>query len=512
MLARCRRLGMQGKFLAAVAAMYESILMAVKLQTSVGPTFATTQGTKQGGELSPLLFGLFIEQLHELLLSRCPGMGPVVGSLQVPDMMYADDVACLAYDPAHIQHMLDALLLFCRLFGMRVNLSKTFIVMYRAGPYVPAVARDFVWRYAGQPVPTRSDFKYLGATFHCTKGMVVAANVMATSGRRAMHGLLTRLKAAGISQSAFSTRLFGVLVEPVLSYGCQVWGPDLFAKGLDHGVTLDNPLEQVQVDFLRIISGVPKAAHRWALLREFGARPLHLHWLRLCARFWQRLLDLPPEQLLHQALLADIALFVAGERNCWSAKFLLAMESLRVFERDPGSFRSVASILALPIDEERVAECAHAHFDAVWCNLPTDLVHASPTEIVPATYHHVVCGGSAEVGAPHLTTFLARKLKTCLTRLRVGSFDLRVHTGRFVRPKLARHLRSCPACGTAAVEDLTHFALHCPAHATVRAKYPDLFVPGVTVHALLAHEDQHRLAFCLLEMLAGRQHAQAGPA
>ena len=506
MLARCRRLGMHGKFLDAVAAMYESILMAVKLQASVGPTFPTTQGTKQGGELSPLLFGLFIEQLHELLVNRCPGMGPLVGGMHVPDLMYADDVACLAHDPAHIQRMLDALHLFCDLFGMRVNLSKTFIVMYRKGSYLPVAARDTVWYYAGQPVPTRKDFKYLGATFHCTKGMRVAADVMAASGRRAMHALLTRLKAAGISQWAFSKRLFGVLVEPVLSYGCQVWGPDMLGKGLDRNATLSNAQERVQVDFMRIISGVPNAAHRWSLLREFGANPLHVHWLKLCARFWKRVLDLPPERLLRQALLGDIALFREGNLDCWSAKFLLAMEQLRVFESDHNSFRSEASIVALPITEERVADRAKHHYGAAWRGLPADLVNAASDQIVPATYHHLVCGGRDETGAPHLSTFMPRNLKTCLTRLRVGSFDLRIHTGRF--DKTPRHLRTCPACGTGAVEDLAHFALHCPAHAHVRAKFPGMFAPDASLHGLLTHADQHRLAMCLHEMLAGRQQAR----
>jgi hypothetical protein len=34
---------------------------------ALGEQFSTAAGTKQGSELSPLLFGLFIELLHELI-------------------------------------------------------------------------------------------------------------------------------------------------------------------------------------------------------------------------------------------------------------------------------------------------------------------------------------------------------------------------------------------------------------------------------------------------------------
>jgi hypothetical protein len=234
-------------------------------------------------------------------------------------------------------------------------------------------------------------------------------------------------------------------------------------------------------------------------------QPLLLHWIQLCARFWRRVLDLPPEQLLHQALLADIALFLEGEVDCWSAKFLLAMENLRVFAPSPGMLHSVASVIALPIDEKHVAECAALHFAAIWQDLPSDLAHAPSDKIVLATNHHLTWGGGDEVGAPHLTAFLSRAQKTCLTRLRVGSLDLHVHTGRFRRTP--RELRSCPACGSAAVEDLAHFTLHCPAHASVRARFSDLFHPPVSVHSLLDHPNQPRLATCMLEMLASRQPA-----
>jgi hypothetical protein len=70
-------------------------------------------------ELRPLLFGLFIEQLHELITMQLPGVGPVIGDIRVPDIFYADDVKLLAVqDAAALQQPLDAMYRFCYLFDM----------------------------------------------------------------------------------------------------------------------------------------------------------------------------------------------------------------------------------------------------------------------------------------------------------------------------------------------------------------------------------------------------------
>jgi hypothetical protein len=64
MLARAQQLGMHGQFLQALAQWLHNSRLAVHVGTQQGPAFNTYRGTKQGGRLSPLLFGMFIEQLH----------------------------------------------------------------------------------------------------------------------------------------------------------------------------------------------------------------------------------------------------------------------------------------------------------------------------------------------------------------------------------------------------------------------------------------------------------------
>ena len=83
LIARCQQLGVHGPFLAALTALYDRVFVRVCVNGRLGPAFRTYRGTRQGSELSPLLFGLFMDLLHELIKLRVPG-GPVIGSLAVP--------------------------------------------------------------------------------------------------------------------------------------------------------------------------------------------------------------------------------------------------------------------------------------------------------------------------------------------------------------------------------------------------------------------------------------------
>jgi hypothetical protein len=68
-----------GPFLEAITALYDKVLMRVCVNGRLGPAFQMHRGTRQGSELSPLLFGLFMDLLHELILQRVPGAGPIIG-------------------------------------------------------------------------------------------------------------------------------------------------------------------------------------------------------------------------------------------------------------------------------------------------------------------------------------------------------------------------------------------------------------------------------------------------
>lgn len=67
MLGRCQELGIHGKFSALLVALYDRVYCRDAGNGTLRDPSRTTTCTKQVSKLSPLLFGLFIELLHDLI-------------------------------------------------------------------------------------------------------------------------------------------------------------------------------------------------------------------------------------------------------------------------------------------------------------------------------------------------------------------------------------------------------------------------------------------------------------
>jgi hypothetical protein len=118
--------------------------------------------------------------------------------------------------------------MFCCLFDMEVNIGsqKTCVVVFRrARARMPAGFR-------GQEVTVQMEYMYLGVCAHAIRGFMSAADALAASGCKAMHALLAQCHRSNLTQVDDKTRMFDVLVEPVLSYVSHIWGSQQFHKHL----------------------------------------------------------------------------------------------------------------------------------------------------------------------------------------------------------------------------------------------------------------------------------------
>ena len=96
-------------------------------------SFKRNTGVRQGCLLSPRLFLLFIEQLN-LMLQKAETKGLfLIDAPELKVLMYADDVVILGDTVLELQRKIKVLELFCTKWGMRVNISKTKLVVFRKG-------------------------------------------------------------------------------------------------------------------------------------------------------------------------------------------------------------------------------------------------------------------------------------------------------------------------------------------------------------------------------------------
>lgn len=469
--------GLGGNWLRGVQALYADVPMSVCTANGPSPCFQARIGLKQGCPLSPTLFGLYIDDFEaEVMAAAQRGEQldlPSLGSGgPMPPLLYADDMALLATSAAGLQRQLDLLQDYCQRWGLTVNTVKTKVQLL-SGERTQAAAQQTAERaglqFGGQRLEVVTTFKYLGITFHsttCLAGAAVAARAKAA--RAALHSCRARCAALGIESAPVQLQLFSTMVDSVLSYGAEVWGPQLVAKAAGGCGSAGCAAEKLHLSFLRHLLGVRQGTPNAVVLAETGQRPLWMRWLLRAARLWNRALAEPPDSLVRQAVAASAA--QAAEpgsrgpaRQPWAQQLAAGLAAVGI-ELDLADPRPVSRAAVRNGCQQRQLE---------------QLVAAAERSGATKLRHYVngVRGGVLEAdslsqAAAYLSGVRERSRRQALAQWRTGSFWGLEETGRWQR--LPREQRLCPHC-QGDIETVEHMIFHCPLYGSLRLRFSDLF-------------------------------------
>ena len=153
--------GMGGNYLRLLVHMYDCLCSCVKTSdNSYTNDFDCNIGTRQGCKLSLILFSLYINDLiDELRNEGAVEIQILQGSGSFIALLYANDVINLADTVRNLQLQPDILSRFCLISGMKINLLKTKIIVFRNGGFLRENER---WYFEGKQIEVVSAYKYMG--------------------------------------------------------------------------------------------------------------------------------------------------------------------------------------------------------------------------------------------------------------------------------------------------------------------------------------------------------------
>ncbi|OXA43455.1 putative RNA-directed DNA polymerase from transposon X-element [Folsomia candida] len=134
-------LGMSGKIIRILKSLYENASTRVRMEHGLTQPIDITEGVMQGEIVSPFLYSLYVSEMEKLLInSNIPGV-KIERDFFLHLLCYADDTVVLASTPINLQHKINILKEYFEELGLKVNLSKTKIMVLgkevRSGEYGP---------------------------------------------------------------------------------------------------------------------------------------------------------------------------------------------------------------------------------------------------------------------------------------------------------------------------------------------------------------------------------------
>ena len=224
--------GINGKLVSAIYNLYANAKSCVKHNGSISNAFACNVGVRQGENLSPLLFAIYLNDFELFVSKHYKGLDNLAceASKYLNDddvemffrlfvLLYADDTIVMADSPKELQTALNAVHNYCTTWKLTVNATKTKVVIFSRGK-----VRNFpIFNYGTENLEVTDDYTYLGIAFNYNGKFNKAIGKQISAARRALFILQRKARTLKLPID-LQIELFDKTVLPILLYGSEVWG------------------------------------------------------------------------------------------------------------------------------------------------------------------------------------------------------------------------------------------------------------------------------------------------
>ena len=291
--------------------MCDQTSQALKINNGLTRSFSTYRGVRQGCTLSPKLFNLFVNELHQIFDDNChPAL---TGNHRFNCLMYADDLIILSESATGLQSCLDKLKEYLVKWDLNLNLKKKKIMRFSKGGKnnnIPFFFNDNIVKQA-------TEYKYLGTIITDTGNFRLNKTNLKRKGIRASYIIIKNVER--LSKPSTAINLFEKMLEPILLYNCEIseaylpkkWDLKKFQANIWE---VGKEVNQVTLGFIRQLLGVNKKSTNIAVLAEIGKYPICIKIFGRIIKYWARI-STSKNQLLAESYKASMIENINGRQH-----------------------------------------------------------------------------------------------------------------------------------------------------------------------------------------------------
>ncbi len=444
------QVGLGGHFLNIIRNMYSLVSFAIKHDGKVTDTFNTTVGVKQGCILSPMFFNIFTKDIPDIFDTKCDPV--LLDNYPLSCLMYADDLVIISKSAQGLQHALDNLHSYCLKWKLSVNIQKSNVMIFNKKGHI---IKKFKFNYGNTDLKITNEYSYLGIIFTPSGSFQSAMVKLKDKALKAYFKIRENLY-----NSSFkcSSTLFRTLIQPIISYGSEVWAPYFFKNiNVDNLVNICDkpPGENVHIKFCKTVLGVHKKATNNAVRGELGSYPILISMIALSIKYWWKLninCMLGSTSIVTKALIDNRKL--SSNNFSWSTGILNVLKVI-----DKHDIWNRPTLMNKANFNISIIDNLKSVYDNSWVKM-----------INHQTKLRTYCQFKSSFSLENYIILLKRQSKSTFCKLRISSHKLRIETDRYTSPKIPPNQRLCNHCNSNEIEDEFHFIMKCSLYSDFRQK------------------------------------------
>lgn len=299
---------------------YANCNSCIKINDKVTDYFDINRGIKQGDNLSPLLFNVFIDDLPSIFDNDCAPLK--IHDTSINCLLYADDMVLFSETKEGLQNCLNSLYSYCKTWQLEINTDKTKTMTFHNGNY-----KDKLQFHVNNcKLEHVNEYCYLGNVISSNTLSNTCVNNLVNKSKKSYFLLRQKMKSIDNLSPQLHVFLFDLLCRPIVTYCAEIWYCD-FSKRIENSKkrSLKNnkifdelqcinnfPFELLNLKMCKIALQISPRASNTAAKLELGRQPIEQFIKIQSLKYFKRILNLNPNFLVSKCLKVSTQIHNAG--------------------------------------------------------------------------------------------------------------------------------------------------------------------------------------------------------